>query len=111
MAACLPFFIADSITGTCHSHGVAVKTRSRSSVSHEPLEVARALVVDGRRRMAGLGDLFGRPVRALGPDVADRGDPAAGNLQEVLHVTAALQADADEADADGLDRRRANCAL
>jgi hypothetical protein len=24
VAACLPFFIAASITGTCHSHGVAV---------------------------------------------------------------------------------------
>lgn len=34
VAACLPLRIAASITGRCHSQGVAVNTRSRSSVSH-----------------------------------------------------------------------------
>src|SRR6185369_413838 len=34
VAVCFPFFIAASMIGTCHSHGVALYTRSRSSVSH-----------------------------------------------------------------------------
>ena len=47
-----------------------------------------------------------RPVGALLADVAHGGDAAAGNLQEVLDVAAALQTDADHADAHRVDRRR-----
>ena len=55
--------------------------------------------------MPGRGDRLARPIGALLANVADGRDAAPGDLQEVLDVAAALQADADKSDADRLDRR------
>ena len=74
----------------------------------EPLEVARAAVVDGRRGMPGRGDLLGRPFGPLGADVADRGDAAARDLQQVPNVAAALAADPDIANPYQVDRGAAS---
>ena len=95
VAACLPAFIAASITGTCHSHGVAVNTRSSVLGLAEPLEIPRTARIDGRRGVPRGDDGFLRPRRSLLANVTDGGDATAGNLQEVFNVTPTLQADAD----------------
>src|SRR6185436_1098643 len=96
VAACLPAFIAASITGTCHSHGVAVNTRSRSSTSHK-----RSKSRGPRAYIVGAG--CPAAVIALFADIAHRRDPAAGNLEEVIDVTAALQTNAHDANPDELN--------
>jgi hypothetical protein len=106
VAACLPFFIADRQ----HGHVPFPRRRRVDEIEilglAQPLEVARSLVVDGRWWMAGARDLPGGPVGAFRTDVADGGNKAAGNANQILDVTAALQANADVANADGLNRRR-----
>jgi hypothetical protein len=47
-----------------------------------------------------------RPRCALFANVANGGDTTAGDLEKVLEVAAALQADADHPDPDERDRRR-----
>ena len=56
--------------------------------------------------MPGGGDLPGGPVDPFLTNVTDRGDPAAGNLQEVADMAAALQPNPDHANAHGLDGGR-----
>src|SRR5688500_9430485 len=56
--------------------------------------------------MSGGGNLLLRPRGALFANITDRGDPAPGNAQEIPQMRPALQPDADDADAGGVDRRR-----
>jgi len=69
------------------------------------LDVTVAARVDDRLRLARIDHPLPHAVDLLRNDVAQRGEPHAGNPQEVPAVGGALKADADEADAHHLHRR------
>jgi hypothetical protein len=70
------------------------------------LEIAIALRVERRRRLAGVHHQFARALRVRGIDVADRLQLDAFERQVVLKVVRAHAAHADEADAHPIERRR-----